>query len=355
MKYLIIPLFYLSLCTAYAQTKKDVDKISAQNLTNVADNVHLLMLKHHYNPKELESSEYLKLDNEVHQLAKTAQTKKEFTEGFNKLWADGPFSHVSLQLSQMKAADMAEYFDAMKVGAQGVSLEWTDKTAVLKVNTMMGVDTYERIIEFYQEIEDKQAEALVIDVRNNPGGAFAIVPLVGHVLTEAVDVGMFVSNSWWNKNEKAPRKSDIKDLQSWEGWTLKSFWHDVQEQALTRVTFKPLNPIFNGPVYVLVNGKSASATEFAVDALANLDNVTIIGETTAGNMLSQKMYDLPNGFQLSLPIAEYYSTRIGRIEGKGVKPDLVIESKGAKHLAMLLINGEKPKKALKKALEALKK
>ena len=37
-------------------------------------------------------------------------------------------------------------------------------------------------------------------------------------------------------------------------------------------------------------------------------------------MLSQKPYDLPNGLQLYLPIADYHSARLGRIEGAGIVP-----------------------------------
>ena len=55
-------------------------------------------------------------------------------------------------------------------------------------------------------------------------------------------------------------------------------WHDVQEEPLTRVKFGPMDPHYDGPVYVLTSKVSASATEFAVDALSTINNVTIIGE-----------------------------------------------------------------------------
>ncbi|MBK7902596.1 MAG: hypothetical protein IPJ97_06240 [Proteobacteria bacterium] len=41
----------------------------------------------------------------------------------------------------------------------------------------------------------------------------------------------------------------------------------------------------------------------------------VVGEQTAGQMLSQKPYDLTEGLQLYLPIADYVSIRAGRIEG----------------------------------------
>jgi len=58
---------------------------------------------------------------------------------------------------------------------------------------MTGVDTKEQIFEAYREIDKKTAKALIIDLRNNTGGTFAGIPLIGHLMTQPIDVGMFVS------------------------------------------------------------------------------------------------------------------------------------------------------------------
>ena len=321
-------------------------KLLNQELMVVSDSISQLMSKYHYNPKELTTNEYLGLEKKVTGLAKTAQTKQEFANGFNEFWKDGPFSHVTLNISERNADEMAEFFDTLRVGDQSVSLEWIEKTAILTVNTMMGLDTKERVFEAYREIAKNETESLIIDLRNNTGGTFAGVPLVGHVITDTIDAGIFVSQKWWKNNTREPKLEDVQDLTPWEGWSLRSFWNDVQEKPLTRIQFKPMSPHFDGPVYVLTSKKSASATEFTVDAFANEEKVTIIGQTTAGEMLSQKMFDLPHGFQLALPIAEYYSTRIGRIEGNGIKPDIAINQSVAIDLAISLINGEKLEDAL---------
>jgi C-terminal processing protease CtpA/Prc len=291
----------------------------------------------------------------VKNLAKTALTKQEFVEGFNQLWQEGPFSHVALSLNEKTANEMAEFLDKMRVGNQAVSLKWINKTAILTVNTMMGVDTKERVIEAYREISENETKSLIIDLRNNKGGTFAGIPLVGHILTDSIDAGIFVSRKWWGNNTKEPELEDVQDLTPWQGWSLKSFWKDIQEVPLTRIQFTPMHPQFNGNVYVLISKETASAAEFTVDALAHEKKVTIIGEPTAGEMLSQKMFDLPHGFQLSLPIAEYYSTRIGRIEGKGVKPDIAIDQRVALDLAFSLINGMQLEEALKEINQKIAK
>jgi carboxyl-terminal processing protease len=331
----IVLLFYS--CDFQPSNKKET--IFNQELITVSDSISQLLSRHVYNPKELTTNEYLSIEKKVRGLAKTAQTKEEFIKGFNDFWKDGPFSHVTLGISERNAHDMAEFVDTMRVGEQSVSLQWIENTAILTVNTMMGVDTKERVIDAYHEIASNEAKSLIIDIRNNNGGTFAGVPLVSHLLNDTIDVGIFVSRKWWENNTRGPNIKDVRNLIPWEGWSLITFWNDIQEAPLTRVQFRPMYPRFDGPVYVLTSNKSASAAEFTADALAQEKKVTIIGETTAGEMLSQKMYDLPHGFQLSLPIAEYYSTRMGRIEGKGVKPDIAIDQSVAMDLAISLING----------------
>ena len=349
---LILMAAFLYACN---QPPKIKNEALHQDLVVITDSIAQLMSMYHYNPKELKTDAYLKLEKEIDKLTKSVDTKEEFIEGYNRLWADGPFSHVRLAMADMPASKMADFIDLLRVGDQSVALNWEGKTAILTVNMMTGVDTKERVFEAYKEIAKGGAETLIIDIRNNTGGTFAGVPLLGHLMTEPIDVGMFVSQKWWNDNEETPTIDDVQNLESWGGWSIKSFWHDVQEQPLTRVQFKPMTPRFDGAIYVLISNKTASAAEFTVDGMAQLENVTIIGERTAGEMLSQKMFDLPDGFQLSLPIADYYSTRIGRIEGKGVEPKIEIDQSVALELAKSLINGEKLEEVLPKLQAELDK
>jgi hypothetical protein len=328
--------FVLVSCNLLKETKNTPLN---QELVTVTDSISKLMANYHYNPKELAGTAYLELEKEIQKLAKTVDSKEDFIDGFNQLWSNGPFSHVRLAKLENSADEMADLIDSLRVGDQSVSLNWEGKTAILTLTTMTGVDTKERVSEAYREIVKKNAEALIIDLRNNDGGTFAGVPLIGHLIKEPLDVGMFVSKKWWENKTAEPNKNDIQTLSPWEGWSIEAFWKDIQEHPLTRIQFKPMLPYFDGHVYLLSSKKTASAAEFTTDAMAQLENVTIIGEKTAGEMLSQKMFDLPYGLQLSLPIADYYSTRIGRIEGFGVEPDVAIDQNFAKKLAMSLMNG----------------
>ncbi|MCC7001292.1 MAG: hypothetical protein IT357_03975 [Gemmatimonadaceae bacterium] len=90
----------------------------------------------------------------------------------------------------MPAADMTASVDTMRAGRDGVALRWEGDIAVLEVRTMNGVDTRERISSAYAAIVARGALGLVIDLRASDGGAFAIVPLVGHLIDRPVEGGV---------------------------------------------------------------------------------------------------------------------------------------------------------------------
>lgn len=285
-----------------------------------------------FDPSLLQTPAFLATEARVAEIGRRAKTPEEFVREFNDVWRAGPVSHVQLQVARATAAETAATLDAMRVGGRGARLEWRGEVAILSVTTMMGVDTIEQIDAAFDEIVRRPALAVIVDLRANEGGAFAGASLVGHLIAAPVDAGAFVSQKWAREMARPPVRADA-DGAPWTGHSLTAFWRDVQNRRLTRIQFTPLMPHYAGPVFVLVNGKTASAAEMTVDALKAADRATVIGERTAGRMLSQKMYDLPHGLQLSLPIADYYSWTRGRLEGIGVTPDVPANAAAAMDVA----------------------
>lgn len=308
--------------------------VAEKSFAEVAVAINATMRLNHYNPAELEAPEYRRIEAAITELARVATSDDAFIAGFREIWHDGPFSHVQIRRAEQSAADLADYLDGLRVGGDGASLTWRDNVAVLTVNTMMGLDTIEAVEAAYDEISARNARALVIDLRANDGGAFVVRPLVSHLLSESIDAGGFVSQAWNAMNDHKPNRADIQKVEPWQGWSIKSFWADAQTNPITRIRFSPIQPVYDGPVYVLTSGRTASAAEMATDALRGAARATIVGETTAGEMLSQKIYDLPGGLQLSVPIADYYSASNGRIEGVGIKPDIEVDAADALDVAL---------------------
>ena len=117
---------------------------------------------------------------------------------------------------------------------------------------------------------------------------------------------------------------------------MPAFWQALVSQPLVRIRFIPEQPVFAGQVWLLTSRKTASAAEMAVAALQQAARVTVIGEQTAGEMLSQTMFDLAGDLQLSLPIATYIANQYGPIEGHGLVPDINVPANQALTRALAL-------------------
>ena len=275
-----------------------------------------------FSPERLQSQAYREFRKTVGEVAQLATDDLDMLLGFHMAWQDPPFSHFSFKRSHQSAEQMFAYFDSYRVGFEAATVEFIEDVAILTVRTMMGVDTIEQIEAAFAQIALEGPSALVIDLRGNSGGAFAVKPLIEHVIDEPVDAGYFLSQVWNRQFDRLPTRDEVMRSQPWRGWSIVSFWKTVQEAGILRVQFSPAQPNFDGPVFVLVDSTAASATELAADALRASGVATLVGERTAGEMLSQSMFDVADGFLVSLPVADYYSMRHGRIEGNGVPVDV---------------------------------
>jgi C-terminal processing protease CtpA/Prc len=288
----------------------------------------------HYHPTELDNDAYRQIEKNVIALGNKAVSADEFLAGFNAIWQKGPFSHVGLRKAEEPAADRYARLDTQIAGDGAVTLAWKGSAAILTVNTMSGADTIKAINAAYDEIVARKAERLILDLRRNGGGAFAVVPLVGHLVSKPIDAGVFVVRSWYDNHEKPPGPADFLSAKPWRGYSVKTFQADVLTRPLTSYRIDPMQPLFQGPVFVLTSPRSISAAEIAADALKATGRARIVGERTPGAVLSSKLFDVPGGFHLRVPIADYYSIKNGRIEGVGVTPDILVNADKALEVSL---------------------
>jgi carboxyl-terminal processing protease len=328
----------LVLATALTLMAGTCSAASEQQLSfrDTAASINETIRANHYHPAELESDTYRQIENEVVALGAKAASADEFLSGFKALWRKGPFSHVGLQPAQEPAAQRIERLDTLVVGPDAVTLTWQNSTAILTVSTMNGADTIKAIDAAYREIVAGKARKLIIDLRRNDGGAFAVVPLVGHLIDKPIDAGVFVVGTWYAHHEQPPGPADFSSAKPWRGDSVREFQVDVLTRPLTSYRIDPMQPSFDGPVFVLTSARSISAAEIAADALKASGRAKVVGEKTPGIVLSSKVFDVPGGFHLRVPIADYYSITGARLEGVGVMPDVSVSADLALEVALRL-------------------
>src|SRR5947207_11670269 len=151
--------------------------------------------------------------------------------------------------------------------------------------------TAEELAKALDELQKQGMQALVLDLRNNPGG----------LLNVAVDVcAQFL-----------PPGTKVVSTQG----RVTSQQHDYS----TPTTIKE-RPHF--PLAVLVNEGSASGSEIVAGAMKDLKRAVLVGETTLGKGSVQNVVQLPDGSALRFTTAKYYTPSKQVIHGAGVVPNI---------------------------------
>lgn len=183
-----------------------------------------------------------------------------------------------------------------------------DVIKVTSVNSRMLAPGYGyvRISQFQSPTADSLREAvvklerdngeslrgLVLDLRNNPGGALdAAIGVSDAFLTDGVIVSTR-GRADSAESSYAATDSDILD---------------------------------GAPLVVLVNSGSASASEIVAGALQDHQRAVIMGSQTFGKGSVQNVIDLKNNSALKLTTARYYTPSGSSIQARGITPDIVLE------------------------------
>jgi len=83
--------------------------------------------------------------------------------------------------------------------------------------------------------------------------------------------------------------------------------------------------IYKGRVAVLVDEGSGSASEVFAGAMQEMGRAVVLGRTSYGGVLNSTQAELPTGGILQYPHSDLRTPKGGRIEGKGVVPDIPVE------------------------------
>ena len=81
---------------------------------------------------------------------------------------------------------------------------------------------------------------------------------------------------------------------------------------------------FHGRIAFLINEHTYSAAEMVADFAKQNRLATLVGVTSAGQVLGGANFKLSHGYTLRMPVACWYSWNEQCIEGKGVEPDVQV-------------------------------
>ncbi|MCO4744434.1 MAG: S41 family peptidase [Proteobacteria bacterium] len=198
----------------------------------------------------------------------------------------------------------------LKVQREGWSEPKTIETTRDRIETRavlgerVGDIGYLRVVQFQAQVTNDFTEAwdqlslpsppsaMIIDLRDNPGGL--------------LDQAVAMSDLFLNEGVIVSTKSRV-DGEEFHEATAGGFDEDL-------------------PVYVLVNGMSASASEILAGALQDTGRAVLIGTHTYGKGSVQSVYENPDGSALKLTTGRYYTPSGEPVAAAtGRSPDHVVE------------------------------
>lgn len=152
-------------------------------------------------------------------------------------------------------------------------------------------NTFKQFRKNLSRMEKKNAEALIIDLRDNPGG---------HLFQTRDILSMFFDK--------------------------KTVLYELQNKNKVSKIYSSSNDTRNYPIVILVNGNSASASEVMASCFNdNYKNATIVGTKTYGKGTVQQTVKLSSGTSFKYTTEKWLTSKGKTVDGVGINPDINIE------------------------------
>lgn len=163
--------------------------------------------------------------------------------------------------------------DAIPLFSLDVSYMLTKDVGYMKISRFAAT-TYDEYLKAFNKLSKQGMKKLVLDLRGNPGGYLnAAVDIADEFLAKGLQIV-------YTQGKASPKKVF---------------------KATERGSFE------NGPLVILVDEGSASASEIVAGAVQDNDRATIIGRRSFGKGLVQDQIPFPDGSAIRLTVARYYT------------------------------------------------
>ncbi|WP_282017050.1 S41 family peptidase [Salegentibacter mishustinae] len=199
----------------------------------------------------------------------------DYTDDVGELLNGSPDSQISLKYKrqgEIKTTQLTR--SAIQLKAVPFYELLDEKTGYI-VLSRFNAKASSETIRALKDLKNQGAEKIILDLRGNPGG----------LLTEAINV----SNIFLPKGELITTTKSVIEKYN-------KAYQTQKEPIDTQI-----------PLVVLVNGRSASASEIVAGAIQDLDRGVVVGARSFGKGLVQRPKELAYGTQLKITISRYYT------------------------------------------------
>ncbi len=168
--------------------------------------------------------------------------------------------------------------------------------------------TVENLVKHFNQLADKgRMKALVLDLRNDPGGL--LNGAIGVSAAFLPEKTLVVSTDGRQEDAKRKYFATVTD------------YHRGRDDPLAKLSAQAKTV----PMVVLVNSGSASASEIVAGAMQDHNRAKILGTQTFGKGSVQTILPLTSNTAIKLTTARYFTPKGQSIQAKGITPDFWVE------------------------------
>ncbi len=199
-------------------------------------------------------------------------------------------TYVTLTIIRESAAEPVDInVERRKIESPTVEYEMYDNGMAYIQITEFDLVTTGQFESAYNQAKAEGMKGLIIDLRSNPGGNLSTVCDIARMI---LPKGMIVyTEDKYGKREEYTCRGDS---------------------------------VIEVPLVVLTNGYSASASEILAGAVKDYNIGKLVGTTTFGKGIVQKVINLSDGSAIKLTVSSYFTPNGNNIHGIGIDPDVEV-------------------------------
>lgn len=306
----------------YVSGTKGMPKLPLRDYNALTKEVLATASSKLYDPALLQQPQWQEFSRQMTKLSSKVQDDAAYEMGFFYYAGKLPFSHFYLFRLQENAGQNMTPDRNVETAEKGAG------TLYMKISSFSG--SAQEMDSTFNAIAKKNYNTLIVDLRDNPGGSIeAGMPFMQHLIPDSITGGVFLTQKYFAAHKELPKPAEYNRFRHFSDASYDLLISGIWQYPAMCLVAKPKAPKFNGKVYILVNGNTASTCEPIVYLMKEYHLATIVGEKTAGAMLNGEHFKLRDGFTMVIPTATYYTADGYKIDRNGVQPDVPTKSDAA--------------------------
>jgi len=287
-----------------------------KDYTSIVNSEFISTEKNIFNAAWLKSGEWQNFRKKVNELKAKIADDYELAATFYWLGKDLPFSPYEIR----------------KMTPRNKSSDRRNEITIREIKGSTAVFDANRLPEDQREMDSvalivskKGYTNIIIDLRGraniNPRTANI---LVNYLSDKSFRAGVYLTRKWYESNNLIPKVQDYKK-------TFKSFSDmgyqvgELYKEHGRFIDIVPAKKPFNGKVYVLTDSRTSKAAAVLVYILKIEKIATIVGQKTAGTSMLPERIPIANGYELYLPVADFYTEEGISLNKIGIEPDIKVQ------------------------------